>query len=277
MLTMVKNKKTTPAYDKTTIIFGYALFALTIVSFLISTAIPFSFSFQYPGARHFNIAVMVVSFAIATFLPILAAYFIGDRATHAKNKTLHHYNGILFGVAAHWSTVLFSWIGFSSILGLGDNAFPASLVVSNVVPVVLTILLMAALAIAYTHKQKNNTSVLQYKPYQMILISSVVFATVYPYFSGFFDAGLLAIITTISLPIIATAIAYKVLAKFQSTRLARLSDAIIAMSMGWIAIWLANSLISLSQLPYQLANILGYVSGLIVFVVYLYLRLRKSR
>lgn len=272
---MIKRKNTLPSHNNLTTIFGYSLFALTVLSFIISTAIPFMFSFQYRGARYFNITVMVLVFAITTILPALASYFIGDRVTHTKSKSLHHYNGILFGVTAYWVAILFSWIGFSSFLGVRESPYPTPLVVNNIIPVILTIILMAVVAIGYAKKQKNNTSVLQYRPFQLILAASVVVGFMYPYLSGFFAGSFWAVVGTLSIPLIATLVAYIVLAKYQPTRLARLSDAIVAMSMGWVAIWLASSFITYLQL-YEIEGMLGYAVGLIVFVAYLFLRTRKK-
>ena len=276
MLNMKKHKNTSSSHNKITTIFGYSLFALMVVSFLATTAIPFSFTLQYPTARHFNIVVMIVAFAIAVILPALASYFIGDRATHSKNKALHHYNGVLFGVAAYWVAMVFSWIGFNSIFGM-SLPFPGPLVITNVTPVVLTILVMVIIAARYAKKQKNVASVLHYRPYQLVLIASVIGAFFVPYISGTVNLNFIASsILWLFVPLIAVGVAYKVLAKRQVTRLARLSDATIAMSLGWITIWVADSFITFLQLPYQIASIPGYVFGLVVFLAYLYLRSRKA-
>ena len=220
---------------------------------------------------------MIIAFAIAVILPALVSYLIGDKVTHAKNRLLHHYNGILFGIAAYWVSQFFNWVGFNYLFGISEAPFPTPLAFTNVMPVIATIILMTFVAISYAKKQKSTTSVLQHRPYQIVLVAAVIGAFVAPYISGGVDVNYLAIsIAALAVPIIITAIAYKALAKHQPTRLARLSDAIIAMSMGWIATWLASSFISFIQLPYQIAGILAYVIGLTVFVIYLYTRNRKS-
>ena len=275
MLNMTKNKKITTQNSKITTVFGYSLFALMVISFLATTAIPFSFTLQHPTARHFNIVVMIVVFAISVILPALASYFIADKATHSKNKALHHYNGVLFGVTAYWVSMVFSWIGFYSIFGM-SSPYPIPLIVSNVSPVILTIIVMAIIATYYAKKQINGTSVLQYKLFQIVLILSVVGAFLVPYINGPADFNVIAGSTLwLFVPIITIGIAYKVLAKYQTTRLARLSDALIAMSLGWVTIWVVNSFTAYLQLPYQVASIPGYIAGLAVFVTYLYLRTHK--
>jgi hypothetical protein len=76
------------------------------------------------------------------------------------------------------------------------------------------------------------------------------------------------------IPVIATAIAYFVLRKRNESKLARLSDALLAMSIGWITIWITSSFIAYIQMPYQAIMAASYVIGLVVFGVYLYLRTR---
>jgi len=280
MLNMTKHKKSLNEHIKVTTIFGYVLFALTVFSFIFTTAIPFGSSLQYPTARHFNIIVIILVFGITAILPALVSYLIGDKATHAKNKALHHYNGVLFGITSYWLAILFSWVGFGSIPFVSTQPYLIPIVVGNIVPVILTIIIMAIIALNYAKKQNNKTSVLLYKPFQVVLITSVLLAYVYPYLSGDFAGGFIAVLGTLALPVVLTAIAYRVLAKRHTTRLTRLSDALIALSMGWIATWLANTLIITAiheplQLAFQIVGILAYVVGLLVFVAYLYLRTRK--
>lgn len=280
MLKMIKHKNTQPEHIKLTTIFGYALFAVTVLSYLLTYAIPMSSALQYPGVRHFNVIAMVVVIGISAILPALVSYLIGDRATHTKNKALHHYNGVLFGIAAYWAAALFSWVSFSAMLSVGHSPYPTGMVVNFVIPVILAVLIMIAVAISYAKKQKSNASVLQYRPFQIVLIASVVIGFIFPYISNYINDTILGVIGTLSIPLVATAVAYIVLAKYQTTRLARLSDAIIAMSMGWVTVWLASSLIAAaifepSEHSFQIAEIMAYAAGLVVFAAYLFLRIRK--
>jgi len=280
MFIIKKYKKPSNKHIKVTTIFGYILFVFTVLSFLFTTAIPFGFSLQHPTARHLNIIVIILVFGITAILPALVSYLIGDKATHAKNKALHHYNGVLFGIAAYWVAILLGWIGFGSVSYVSAQAYPIPLVVGNILPVIFTIIIMAIVAVNYAKKQNNKISVLQYRPFQTVLIGAVLLGFIYPYFSGDFAAGFTAIVGTLAIPVVFTAIAYKVLAKYHTTRLTRLSDALVALSMGWIATWLASTFITTamrepSQLSFQIASILAYIVGLAVFVTYLYLRTRK--
>ena len=92
--------KTKIQKNSITVRFGYALFALMVLSVVTSTIIPLSQALSYPTARHLNIWLMLLSFSAAAVLPLLVSYLIGDKVTHNKNKLLHHYNGVLFGLAS---------------------------------------------------------------------------------------------------------------------------------------------------------------------------------
>lgn len=272
---MNKTKNNPTLRHKITTIFGYSLFGIMALSFLLTTVIPMTFALQYPTARHFNIIVMIVVFAVATILPALAAYFIGDKSTRSRKDTLHHYNGVLFGFAAYWVSMFMSWIGFSTVFGVSDHPFPTPLIATNLAPVVLTIIIMTILAVAFAKKRNKNESVLQFLPYQLILLISVAGTFVAPYISDSLYVTFAGILI-LMIPVVITGIAYVLLRKQKTSGLARLSDALIAMSIGWIAVWVFDSFIGYLQLPNPIVGIPAYVVGLVVFGVYLYLRTRKS-
>jgi hypothetical protein len=271
---MKQNKNTPSRRHKITTIFGYSLFGLMAISFVLTTLIPMTSALQYPTARHSNIIVLIIVFAIATILPMLAAYFIGDKSTRSKKETLHHYNGVLFGFAAYWVAMLMSWIGFSTVFGVSDQPYPVPLIATNVTPVVLTIVIMSILAVVFAKKQRNNTSALEFLPYQLVLTISVAGTFLVPYISEspyvtFPSIGYLII------PVAVSAIAYAILKKQKVSRFARLSDALVAMTIGWVTVWITQSFLSFSQLPYQVTSIAAYAIGLIALGAYLYLRVRK--
>lgn len=272
---MKKTKNLPTQRHKITTIFGYSLFAVMAVSFLVTTVIPMTFALHYPTARHFNIIVLVVVFAVATILPAFTAYFIGDKSTRSTKETLHHYNGVLFGFTAYWVAMFTSWIGFSTVFGVSDQPYPVPLIATNVAPAVLTIIIMGILAVVFAKKQNKNASVLQYVPYQLTLIISVVGTFIAPYVS---DSSSISFgsIGNLMIPVVITGIAYVLLRKQKIRRLARLSDALIALSIGWITVWVADSFLAFLQLPYPIAGIPAYVVGVVVFGLYLYLRTRKS-
>lgn len=271
---MIKNKKSATSRHHVTTLFGYGLFGLLILAFLLTTVLPLASVFHHPTARHINIITLIVVFAIATILPTLAAYVIGDKSTHSKKNTLHHYNGVLFGFAAYWVAILLSWVNFSALFGASNEPYPAPLVATNIPPVILTLVAMSVLAFSFAKYQKKNTSVLHFFPYQLILAISVAGAFVAPYFSNLVVISVTSF-GTLAVPLIATGIAYAALNNQKMSTPAQLSDALIAMSIGWITLWIAQSFLSLVQLPHYAVALASCAVALVTFVSYLYLRVRK--
>jgi hypothetical protein len=271
---MKKTKNNSTQRHKITIIFGYSLFALAALSYVLTTLLPMSQALQYPMARHGNIITIIVVFAIASLLPALAAYVIGDKSTRSRKETLHHYNGVLFGFAAYWIASFLGWIGFTTLFGLSDQPFPIPLIATNVIPVILTIVVMILLAFTFARVSSKNASVLQFQPYQFTLLVSVLGTFIIPYLTNSADI-VVASMGMIGIPLVVTALAYSVLLKQKISKLARLTDAMIAMSIGWITVWVAYSFVSYLQLPYQYLSIISYTIGVIAFVVYLFLRVRR--
>lgn len=270
---MTKNKKAPTQRHKITTAFGYSLFGLMAVSFLFTTIFPMAQALLYPGARPANIIILVSVLAISLFLPALAAYFAGDSSTRSKKASLHHYNGVLFGFAAYWLVMLLSWFDFRALFGVGQS-YPESMVAANLPPVVITLGIMIILAIVFAKNQKTRVSVLHFLPYQLVLLASVIGVLTVPYLAP--GVGVtLADISVLLVPLAVAAIAYVVLGKQGTSGLTRVSDALIAMSIGWIAVLVADSFSSLLMLPYPVAGFVSSAAGLIVFAGYLYLRVRK--
>lgn len=153
---MIKHKQSPAKQNSITVVFGYSLFIGMLVSYLLTTGAVFTSILFNPNARHDNVIAMLVAFTIAAVLPALVSYGIGDRATHNKNKAAHRYNGVLFAVAAYWILYLLMGIGFSSIPFIQNLEFPASLMITNITPVVLVIGIMAAIAATYVRHQKKK-------------------------------------------------------------------------------------------------------------------------
>ena len=278
MLIMKQNKKAFDKHNKVTTIFGYSLFILTVLTVIIGTAIPLGLALFHPTARHFNIIVILITFFIAAILPALGSYLLGDRATHNRNKALHHYNGVLFGVAAYWVSLFFTFIGFNQYVHFSELPFPFPIVIANGIPILLSIVVMAIVAVMYARKQKNMTSVLYHRPYQVVLIGSALGFLIYVAFGqNYTMIELLWLsLSSLAIPVILTAISYKLVARFHTTRLARLSDAVIAMSVGGITSSLMNSFVAYLNLPWVGTYVISYAIAIIVWVLYLYLRTRKA-
>lgn len=276
MVTMTKPQSKKLSYSNVTTLFGYGLFALTILSFVLTTALPMGLSLQYPTARHFNIISMIIVFGVTLLLPMFVSYLLGDRATHDKNRLMHHYNGVLFGFAAYWATLLLGFVGFSLPFPPDILPFMVTIVFMNTVPVVIVIAFMSALAIVYS-KSKTKASVLLFKPFQIFLLIGLTGFIVGPYLQGVsigvYDNGVWIYIIAMA---VLLALAYIALRSTQITRFARLTEAIIALTIGWIVSWTVESLVSYFELPFSTNALIGYVCGIIVFAGYLYLRTRRK-
>lgn len=263
---------------KATIVFGYSLFVAALLAVIVSTVIPWSMILLNPGSKHLSVIIILLSFVSASIVPFIVAYVIGDRTTRTKNKVTHHYNGVLFGVAAYWLSIFFSSIGsLAPIIRTIPGIWVVAVV--NAWPILATILVITVIAISYhARTQKAGESVLQYKPYQLLLVSSVVatLALTQQYLADGYQVigGLL----NIAIPAIFISISYLVLRKAYQSRLARLSTAIIAFSFGFTAMSFGG----------QIGSIVGYtvlttlaaaIIGLAVWGLYLWLvvRLAKSR
>lgn len=276
MLNMAKNKQASNKHNKVTTLFGYGLFIGIVLSFIFTTLIPFSSALSYPSARHFNIITILVTFAAASVLPYLVSYILGDRATHKKNKALHHYNGVLFGFASFWVGWLINAIGFDSFWRIGELAVvPFGIIITNGIPILLTVAIMTIVAVTYSRNQKNKSSVLQHLPFQVTLIGSFLGYLCFTLFNQDYSGYNLLSLLAIGILVGVTVISYKVLAKHQSTKLARWCEAIIAMSIGWIAISIAVSFVAILGLHYEITNYLSYAIGLVAWLLYLHFRTRK--
>jgi hypothetical protein len=275
--TASKNKQTINNKYNITVIFGYGLFALIVLSTVLWTVIPLSNSLFYPTSRHFNIIALIISFAAAAILPALASYIIGDRATHKKNKVLHHYNGVLFGVAAFWAATALSFVAWAPLASISQLPVPFSTMLASAVPILIAICVMTFVAITYAKKRKNTFSVLQHRPYQVVLICSVLVLNISLLISGNYNVGvnIWDIIAPYIYLVGLIVISYLALAKYHVTRSARLTDAFVAMSFSYITMTTISEYIAFLNLHWSVTLLWSYIIAIVVWVVYLYLRNRK--
>jgi len=262
---------------KITIIFGYSLFVAALVTVMVSTVIPLSKILFNPASMHLNVIAMLLSFVAAAIVPFIVAYVIGDKTTRTKNRVTHHYNGILFGVLAYWLSMLFSFIG-SSTVGPIRQAIPEFWLstVVNSWPILANILVITIIAVSYHNRtQKAGESVLQYRPYQILLLAAVI-ATLAPsqlYLAdGFQLVGLLYVV----IPALIISISYLVLRKAHPFKLARLSSAVVAFSFGIITMGFAGQLTMSTNDILTILAITGGI-GLATWVLYLCLITRLPR
>ena len=273
---MKKKQKYNPTFaKKVTVFFGYGIFALILVGALVSTVVPLGGILFNPAVKHFNVAMMLVAFASAAILPSLISYILGDRATRGKDKLAHHYNGVLFGIGAYWLSMFITgyfWIVFEPLKEL----FPGyEVLVMNILPIIALLLVMTFVAIAYARTQKTKDSVMEHRSYQVVLIGVFIASLIGIIAQQLFipsTVGLIAALFVV-VPVSMVAISYKCVARTQPTRSARLTAAVAAVTLAFIAATVSGQLIS--YLTYNTFAAIVFGAG--VWVAYLYLVSRRSK
>lgn len=273
----MKNKKIPENRIRTTITFGYSLFIINLIAAIIGS-ISFSAILSEPSINHFNVDIFLPFVIFSGVLPTLVSYIIGDRTAHAKNIKIHHYNGVLFGLVAYWLAMLFNNIG-SAIQTPNIENTPFILTqIINAWPILATITIMAFVAIIYNRKPKNNNTMLQYLPYQIVLFSAItgtfVFTILNQYCTTLNLNYLLSLIITILIVIILVAISYKAMPMNNSSALTHTAQSIVAVTIGLICIALISQL--MYQVSIDIATPASCICGLTVWIIYLRLMSRKS-
>lgn len=280
MLIMKKTKQALLSRQKNiTIIFGYSLFALTIIELLLSTVIPLTGALFTPHVRALNVWVFMISMAAGVILPTLLSYILGDRATHVKNKASHHYNGVLFGITAYWVSLVFSVIGGYTVSPIRD-LFPEVTLAAfvNAWPILATTIVMLFVASSYARHQNKKASVMEHTPYQVVLVGSIVAVFALGFINqlvtgygdliwNFIPIVILGIVVLIS---------YASLGNRPSRRI-RLTSAIVAATIGLVALTIATQLTAgifyVGSTPVPV--IASTAFGIVVWVAYLALIRKK--
>lgn len=282
---MVKNTNNTQ--QKITIWYGYGLFTLLILGVVVSLIIPTVQLLIRPGVNQFNATVFLISLVGGAVLPILISYLIGDKASRSKNKTLHHYNGVLFGLLAYWLSLFFGTIGSYTVAPIRDAISGVAMAaVFNAWPIIATVITVSIISYLY-HRSKHAGSALLYKPYVLTFWLTAIAVSVlgplssilYSYSDGQYLWSL-AWIVGIQLAGFALVVALSYFS-FHKKRIARMEKgmlAIVATTVGLIALYVVTQLIpypaEAGDLMYTL-SILGTVASIAMWVSYLVL-LRRS-
>ena len=243
---MKKQTKQVESLKKITVIFGYSLFGLLLLAVVLSTVLPFGSMLFTPGVRHFNVWVALVSLTAGAILPPLVSYLIGDKATHSKSILDHHFNGVLFGIAAYWLSLFFFFIGSDVIGGIrSEFSEPLATAIAGW-PIIATLIVLSAVAIGYVKNQKKKPLLLEYKPYQFTLFAGLVASFVYILSNQYFVASTLWVISLlyVVIPVILVGVTYKLLsAKYYSSTMANIALAVAVVSVGFIASSIAGQLL----------------------------------
>lgn len=275
-----KPTKTTQTFKKVTVLFGYALFILVLINLIIGTIIPWTglLFTPYPIQKT-NVVVQLLSFIFAVILPPVVGYILGQKMTHRHDRLTHHFNGVLFGIVAFWVSNFVSFAAVDTLEPIRSTFSEPWATVVNSWPIVATLLIMSGLAFYYAHNIKQKDSVLHDRVYQVALFASVVSIPVYVavFLTKYNDAGSL-IYDCIFLAIVfgLIAISRAVVHRFQPTQKNPLALSVIAVSMGLIVEQLAGGLISMISPFYLTVLIPSAVLGVIAWLLYLILVIRKA-
>ena len=267
---VMKKNKSDLTHQKVIVWLGYSLFGLIIIGIIINTIIPWLPVLAHQQhVRYWNVYVLLISLVAGAVLPALIAYFIGDKTTRGKNRLMHHYNGMLFGVLAFWLAYMLNYINSGMISILRMSAMSDVMVsVVSMWPILVVVIILIILAITYTRSHKNG-SVLTYTPYQALLLTAVVLTNtvpplLYPTTSKY---DYLRYLISIIVPAVFIVISYVVLRKRKyETWIGRLMLATIAVSMGWITIGVVAQAMPYAAVPYDLIHLVSITVSVVAVV-----------
>ncbi len=263
---MVKKHKRNDMLQKTTILFGYTLFVLLVLGTMFSTVVPFGVLAFQPHVRHINVLVTLLTLTISALLPLILAYIVGDKTTRTKNAKAHHLNGILLGFLAYWLSVFIGLVGSDVTVDIRQAVSEPLASVLICWPVVLTLLI--TIWVALNHTLRRTGTLLEYGPYQALLIVSAIVASAYALMPFY-----------VFMPLLFIAISYVLLSTITSWR-TRLTAAALAYTVGPVVTLSVFMLMTSFQftpihIPDFVTGMVSGVVGLVAWVAYLW-RVRLS-
>lgn len=254
--------------------FGYWLFGLLAI-ITITDILQVSQVFTNMGrALHPEILrslawSTIVSIIVGIGTPLIV-YFLGERSdVRTKNRYEHHYTGVLFALFAAWLTVVTSSLSYLS--PTFDLAYPYQQLIGPAVSIVIT------LGIAYWHTTHHPQPALnhfrgfQYAFIGLFLVTMI--AGITPILTSMSTAN---IIETLAISMLPVAVALIVLwfgawASRESSRIARLLDGLIGLTIGLWGIGLVFTLFPSLMLTVPFASAMAWLVGVLAWALYLYL------
>lgn len=275
---MVKTKISKLSQQKFTIKLGFGLYGLIVLGTIVSTIIPFAQLYGGAKVNHQSILLFIVFLSLGALLPTLIAYFIGYKATRAKDKTIRRFNGIAFGVLAYWvSTFLLIINPAQLIIDAKIMPLSSAVIIVNTWAILMTIVIFAIFAVFYPRTGNKKATALSYRPYQATLYTSfIIVSIILPILSQFreFSPGSLldALAYTGGVAAI-VGISYYVLRKSKVTMIQRLTTSFFATSLGIIAMYGLGQIMpyfaNFDNYIYPTWSIVAVLLGLAVWAIYL--------
>ena len=172
-----KNKNITPVHS--TIIAGYVLFALLVITVALSTVLPWGQLFFAPHVKRLSVVVSFIALSAGAILPAFLAYFVANNAITSKRPQTHHFNGVLFGLLAYWLISFFSLFD-QPFLPDGNSTISLNLrlVLANFLPVAGVTLVVLVIAFFYARRHMGSLTLINYKPYWVTLVALMLFTMI---------------------------------------------------------------------------------------------------
>lgn len=263
---------------------GYVLFALIVLGILVSTVIPMTSLLLSPSAKQLNVLILLISLVAGGLLPVLIAYLIGDKETWSKNHSVHHYNGVAFGILAYWLSLIVSVVSPASVASVRTtiSSFALSELI-NAWPILATTLVVAAIAIPYHRHHLRTDVVTSYGPYRWALWLSVGVMVIGVPIVQFihatdFDPYSLLSFAVVLVPLIVCYISFH---RLRVSMGEKVTLAIIGASLALITLYASIQLLPLStHIDDPLSTISSCISfalGIAVLVAYLRVTLRERQ
>lgn len=277
----MKNKKILEKQAKITIIFGYSLFLINLIVIIIGLLSPYDM-LHLPGFAQFDTIIWTISIITSSILLALVSYIIGDKTVHAKDKTQHHYNGVLFGITAFLLSMSFSNIQNTIVSTSQPSSANTPILLGEIIdswPIAATIAIMVFIAIVYNRNRKNN-SMLEFLPYKIVLFGSMIGTIILPIItqctSGQSSDYIVSNLVFVSIIIIIIGISYISIFNTISSISTRVAQSIIAFAIGAIAMTVSGQLAFQLGFDLIVPTVAVLFAGIITWGIYLVLMSRKS-
>jgi len=260
----------------TLVVTGYILFFLLVVATLVSTTIPLRVMLFDPRVLHYNVAIIAVSLTVGAVLPVLIGYSIGDRSVKSKNKLSHHFNGMLFSLLGYGLMTSVAVLMFIPEDIFGDDNL--RIIIMNLLPGIAVAIVSAIIAVAYMRSRQAKQDILEYRPFTILLIASIIGMPVWSLVSSVFTNSfdMYSAISLIIVVILAY-ISYATLRKKRLTVFQKASWSAVSVSVLFVMAYISSQLvfaIANYLLPYAtmeeqiIVEIVGYSLALAGWVIY---------
>lgn len=268
-----KSLQQSSAHQHFVITVGYTLFACIVLGLTTGTIIPMAHVFSNPHIRIVNVTVFLVSLVISTLLPALIAYGVGGASTRSKNRQIHHYNGVMFGLLAYWIDVMFGMLNadFMSFL-YTKLPTPLNTAIGFMTPVLVTAVAVGVLAYYYHRGNSKQVDIAEYRPFQLSLLSLVAaFVIVMPFqqfINGYWSS---VAVTEIGFLLIA----YVCLVKMRLGVLQKITLAAVGATLAFITQYVASQFLpniySITTDVWSVSAIILFLASFLVWALYLYI------